>query len=289
MARREPRAASSPTCADWAARPRARGVRGAARLGPAPRRAGWTCLGWPEEHGGRGLQPGPAGDLPRGVRPRRRAGAGQPPRRAAARPDADRVRHRRAEGTVPAGDPRGRRAVVPGLLRARRRLRPRRRDHHGAARQATASGSSTARRCGPRWRTRPTGASCSPAPSRARSATTACPTCWCRWTRPASRCGRSGSSPATRSSTRSSSTAPAPPPTWSSASPATAGGSRWRCSASSAASRRSASRSASSASSTDLIDLARDNGVARRPGRRATGSPRTARSSRSCGSTRSAR
>ena len=31
--------------------------------------AGWTCLGWPPEHGGRGLPADPAGDLLRGVRP----------------------------------------------------------------------------------------------------------------------------------------------------------------------------------------------------------------------------
>ena len=54
-------------------------------------------------------------------------GPGQPPRRGAARPDADRLRHRRAEAALPAADRRGRGAVVPGLLRARRRLRPRQR------------------------------------------------------------------------------------------------------------------------------------------------------------------
>ena len=40
-------------------------------------------------------------------------------------------------------------------------------------------------------------------------------TCWCRWTSPASRCARSPSSPARASSTRCSSTAPAPTPTTS--------------------------------------------------------------------------
>ncbi len=100
-----------------------------------------------------------------------------------------------------------------------------------------------------------------PAPSPARSATTGCPSCWCRWTRTASRSGRSSSSPAAPSSTRSSSPAPAPPPTSSSASPATAGGSRWGCSASSAASPRSASRSASPASSTAWSSWRRANGA----------------------------
>ena len=82
---------------------------------------GWTCVGWP--HGVRRAraEPDPAGDLPRGVRPGRRAGAGQPPRRGAARPDADGVRDRGAEAAVPAEDRGGRGAVGAGLLRARRR------------------------------------------------------------------------------------------------------------------------------------------------------------------------
>ena len=54
-----------------------------------------------------------------------------------------------------------------------------------------AVGRSTARRCGPRSPTWPTGASWSPAPSPGRSGTPGSPTCWCRWTRRASRCGRS--------------------------------------------------------------------------------------------------
>ena len=138
---------------------------------------------------------------------------------------------------------------MPGLLRARRRLRPRQRADPGAARR---------RRVGHR---RAEGVDVAaptsrldlrrrPHRARLRSGTTACRSCWCRSTSTASRSGRSSSSPAARSSTRSSSPAPAPPPTWSSASPATAGGSRWRCSASSGASPRSASRSASTASST---------------------------------------
>ena len=37
---------------------------------------GWTGVGWPEEHGGRGLLAVAAGDLPRGVRPGGRARRG---------------------------------------------------------------------------------------------------------------------------------------------------------------------------------------------------------------------
>ena len=46
-------------------------------------------------------------------------------RRGALRPDADPVRHRRAEAALPAEDPARRRDVVPGILRAQRRQRPR--------------------------------------------------------------------------------------------------------------------------------------------------------------------
>ena len=64
-----------------AARPRRRGRRAA--RSSTERRAwekklasgGWTCVGWPREHGGRGLLALAAGDLPRGVRARGRARA----------------------------------------------------------------------------------------------------------------------------------------------------------------------------------------------------------------------
>ena len=173
---------------------------------------GWTCIGWPVEYGGRGASiaqqvifneeyvraraPGRVSILGRG-----------PPR-----PDHHPVRHPRAEGAVPPSDRGRHRALVPGLLRAQRRQRPGQRADQGRCSTAT-SGWSPARRCGPRWPTSPTGASWSAAPSRGRSATGASPTCWCPWTSPASRSGPSPSSPGPPSSTRSSSTVPAPRPT----------------------------------------------------------------------------
>ncbi len=128
--------------------------------------------------------------------------------------------------------------------------------------EAMASGSSTARRCGPRWPTRPTGASSSPAPSRDRRGTTGSRSCWCR-------CDQDGVEirpdradhrrrgvqrglllrRAHRRRIRRRCTR------------RRAGGSPWPCSASSAGSRRSASRSASSASSSGIVDLARSNGA----------------------------
>ncbi len=111
-----------------------RGDRGAAGLEPAPRRARLDRRGL----AGGARRPRPlavaAGDLPRGVRAGRRPGAGQPPRRGAARADADGVRHQGAAGAVPAEDPGRRGAVGAGLLRARRRLRPGQRADQGPAR-----------------------------------------------------------------------------------------------------------------------------------------------------------
>ena len=73
---------------------------------------------------------------------------------------------------------------------------------------------------------------------------------WSPWTSRASRCGPSPSSPAPASSTRCSSTAPAPMSTTWSAASARAGASRWPRWPSSAAWRCSATSSASGASST---------------------------------------
>src|SRR5215207_6153701 len=53
------------------------------------------------------------------------AAPGERPRAAAGRPDADGLGDRRAEGPLPRPDPLRRGDLVPGLLRARRRLGPR--------------------------------------------------------------------------------------------------------------------------------------------------------------------
>ena len=201
-----------------------------------------TCLGWPEEHGGRGLSVAHRvafyEEYARADAPRQ----GQPHRRGAARADADRLRHPGAAEALPAEDPRRHRAVVPGLLRARRRHRPGQRVDHGRARR---------RRVGDQ---RPEGVDVAGAPVALvlrggphREGLQAA-------RRPVVPAGAAG--PArrrdppdraadrdARSSTRCSSTTPAPTPTSSSASPATAGGSRWERSPSSAACRRWASRS----------------------------------------------
>ncbi len=77
-----------------------------------------------------------AADLLRRDGPRPRAlRRGQLRRHAARGPDAHRRGHRRAEGRAPPEDPPGRGSVVPGLLRARRGLRPRVAAHPRRARR----------------------------------------------------------------------------------------------------------------------------------------------------------
>ena len=122
--------------------------------------AGWAGITWPKECGRpRRRRAGSSASSTRS-RPAStsrsacsRSASGWPGRRSSRG-------GRRAAGAVPARDAAGRRDLVPALLRTRRRFRPRRPAH--PSRYATAtSGSSTARRCGPRARTTATGVCCS--------------------------------------------------------------------------------------------------------------------------------
>ena len=81
------------------------------------------------------------------------------------RPGHRAVRLAGDEGAVPAGDRQPRHLVVAGLLRARRRLRPRLAAHDRASATATST-SSTARRPGPRSASTATGSSRWSAPTR---------------------------------------------------------------------------------------------------------------------------
>ena len=142
---------------------------------PHPQRQG---LGRAALAGGMGrhrLEPGAAVHLPG----RAAAGAGARAaglQRQHGRPGVYRLRHRGAEAALPAAHRQSRRLVVPGLLRARRRLRPR--VAQDDARSATATTtSSTARRPGPRSRSTPTGSSAWCAPTRRRRSRRASPSC----------------------------------------------------------------------------------------------------------------
>ena len=138
-----------------------------------------------------------------------RAEAPPAPRRDRARhgrADDHRARHRRPEAEAPREDPLDRGDLVPGLLRARRGLRPLRRAHDRAARA----------RGRPLRRRRPEGLVVvrahrrlvhprHPQRPRQRAPRGPRPTCSSTCTRRASRCARCARSPARPSSTRSSS------------------------------------------------------------------------------------
>ena len=98
-------------------------------------KAGFIGLGWPVEFGGRGAtldqQVIWAEEYARAQAPARVNHMGE----NLLAPDADRVRHARPAGAVPPGHPARRRALVPGLQRAERRLRPRQRGDTRAARR----------------------------------------------------------------------------------------------------------------------------------------------------------
>ena len=137
--------------------------------------AGYAGLNWPVEFGGRGL---PASQQL--VYFEEYAASGAPyvginfVRQRARGPDPHRRGHRGAARLPPAAHPQRRDRVVPGLLRARGRLRPRVAAHPSRARRRRTT-SSTARRSGARARTWPTTASCSCAPTPTRRSTRASP------------------------------------------------------------------------------------------------------------------
>ena len=104
------------------------------RLDAHPRQEGLGRAALAGGMGRHGLGPDQAVDLHRRNPARPRPGiAGL--RHQHGRPGHRHVRHAGAEGALPAAHPRSARLVVPGLLRARRRLRPRGPAHQGRARR----------------------------------------------------------------------------------------------------------------------------------------------------------
>ncbi len=198
-------------------RRRARALRGTSRLGTRarPRRLDRSRVAGRVRRSG--CDAARAGDLLRGVRPRRRTGTRRHHRRGSARPDDRALRHRRPEAPGAARHSPGHRDLVPGLLRARRGFRPRERPDPRRSRRRRvghqrAEGVDVARALGavdlrdrahrPR-RAEAQGPVVSPRPDGPARA----------HRDPA----RSCRSPATASSTRRSSTGRAPPPPTSSA------------------------------------------------------------------------
>ena len=110
-------------------------------------RRGWAAPAWPVEHGGCGWSAAQryifASELRRG---RRAAALAHGHRHV--RPGADRPRHARAEGALPAAHPDGRGLLVPGLFRAGVGLGPGLAADERASTTATTS-SATATRSGP--------------------------------------------------------------------------------------------------------------------------------------------
>ena len=137
--------------------------------------AGWAGISWPKEYGGRGAtlieQAIFFEEMVRAKAPR----VGERPRPRDGRAGRDHARHRGAEAALPRADPLGRGDLVPGLLGARGGLGPR--VAEDARREAQRRlGRVRARRCGPRSRTRRSGACSSRAPTRTRPSTRASPT-----------------------------------------------------------------------------------------------------------------
>ena len=85
--------------------------------------AGWACLHWPKEYGGRGATPDRAGDLAAGRRRLRQADAAVPDRRGHVRADRDGLWQRGAQTPLSAEARRRRTDLVPVVFRTRRRIR----------------------------------------------------------------------------------------------------------------------------------------------------------------------
>ena len=118
---RRPRRQRRPAAVDVRGRSRGHGVDRA-----SSHDAGYLCVGWPKEYGGRGLSGVEVAVLNEEFARARRAARDARHGRVAGRPVDHRARHRRAEGLLPAPHHRRHRPLLPGLLRARRRLGPRR-------------------------------------------------------------------------------------------------------------------------------------------------------------------
>ena len=96
--------------------------------------AGWACLHWPKEYGGRGATPIERVIWGQEEGPLWRAGRHLHHRPRHVRADHDGLRLRGAEAPLPAAAGGGRGDLVPAVLRTGRRLRSRRPAHPGRAR-----------------------------------------------------------------------------------------------------------------------------------------------------------
>ena len=95
----------------------------------------WAAINWPKEWNGREATPVQNASVRRGDGARARAGHLQHERHLADRPDDHQVGHARAAAALAARHPQRRRALVPGLQRARGRLGPRQHAHDGDPRR----------------------------------------------------------------------------------------------------------------------------------------------------------
>ena len=180
----------------------------------------WAAINWPKDWGGREATPVQNVIYSEEMAQAPHAGHLQRQRHLADRPDDHPLGHRRAEAALAARHPRRRRALVPGLQRARGRQRPRQPAHHRHPRRRRVRRQRpedldlhrAPRQVGPVPRAHRPRRPSSEAPS-----TRASPRSSSTWRRRASSAARSATSPARRCSTRSCSPTPASRPTTGSA------------------------------------------------------------------------